>query len=108
WRPALRRTRVASRLGSGRIRAPVEEARLGIPAEHPSAVAGGCRVRGAADGEQRVLGRQLEHLHADELPRSRLPRDVQDQVAVTDPGARAAAEADAVVFAECLLLVRRL
>jgi hypothetical protein len=61
-----------------------------------------------ANGHQRVLRRELKHLHPDELSRPRLPRDIQDQIAVTHPRSGAASEADAVELTERLLLVRRL
>src|SRR6185312_16936008 len=48
---------------------------------------------------------QLENLHADEVPRSRLARDVQDEIAVAHPGTGAAAETDTVELAERLLLI---
>src|SRR6185312_9444407 len=57
---------------------------------------------------QRVLRRELKHLHSDELPRARLPRYVQDEIAVAHPRSRAAAEPHTIELAECLLLVRRL
>jgi len=57
------------------------------------------------DREQLVIRRQLEHLHAAELPLSPLPLDIQDEIPVAHPGPAAIAEPQIGELAESLVLL---
>src|SRR4029077_9966675 len=82
------------------------EARLAVVTQQPCAARPRSGVRGVPERDQAVLRRELEDLHAAELTLARLPRDVEYEIAIADPGAPAAAEADIVQLAERLLRTR--
>ena len=57
------------------------------------------------DRLQAMIGRELKDLHGAEMVAERLPRHIQDQVAVTHPCSTAAAKTRVGVFGESLVLL---